>query len=211
MTLGNKVSPLFVGGVGPPNQPAKKPGHAVEYPSGWRGRDLYGNEWECTYNARPEGKSPGNKWRATKMPIVLPVTASDINTGTFYVWYPQEEFILTNVMFVNNGYLQCADDTKLSFGTSDNTTVWLSGNNTQINDATTVPWQAKYSSSKLIDKAWRMLSMWSDNDHIGKEDFGANKKYNYIRGYRTGGECAEGSGATIIIEGIYPQHLWNGF
>jgi hypothetical protein len=210
---------------GPPNQPVTHyyEQSYFEFPSGWKVNDYYGNEWMSTYNARLEGDNCStetlptgrtvNKWRATKFPILVPVTYSSINTGDFYVWYPQEEFVLKNVSFYNNGFLTCPDSAVISFGTADNNTAWIQEmNSTTVVGSSAVyqPVQSKNQSSRLTCNAWRMRSMWNTNDTIGIEDFTANGRYNYIRGYKTGDNCTSGS-ATIAIDGYYPNYIWQGY
>jgi hypothetical protein len=187
--------------------------------------DYYGNEWMATYEARMEGDTvtlpysiqpsgwrTTNKWRATKFPIILTVGYAAINTNDFYVWYPQEEFVLTNISFLNNGFLTCDSNSTISFGTTDNNTIWIQTMDQTAIETTSVnvPFEGRNQSSMLIDKCWKMRSMWATNNSIGVEDFTANGFYNYIRGYKTGNDCTAGS-ATVIIDGYYPQYIWNGY
>ncbi len=174
-------------------------------------RDVYGKRWMSVEgNDTSDGNEstiPLTKWRALDLPIIIPFSYDDFSDNTTLIWYPRDDFILTNVSFMSIDAWTCAGT--VSFGVHDYPYIYIDpADSSALNTSAAIPLQSKLSSNSdnrnYNGAYWRMYSM---SDYAPPmPNLGETFTYNHISAYTSGGDCTAGSGI-VIIEGFYINPL----
>ena len=203
---------------GPPNQPVTKSTFNKIFNSGTEILDPFGVEWYCSTcsdNATLAGAN--SQWRTKySQPIIVPFSYSDLTTGTYIAWYPQEAFRIDRIeLWTNFDWTSTSGADYISVGTVGDTQGWISsaqGIIANLQLAGTYPISSTgnlYSGayipgfgSKFVNGMW---NCWHFGDHGTYPDY-ANCETVTL--YRSGTFTA-GTGF-LVIHGVYTGSIPGG-